>query len=405
MLRIDKRLRTESYRIEVNDRVLIRGGSYKGIVWGLVTLLQSATGNGDAITIPHMTVADEPSSPYRGVLIDLARQWHPIATVKQVVVLCHWYKIGYLQLHLTDDQSWTFPSTAYPKLATPGRQYTLAELRDLEAFAAARGVTIVPEIEMPGHSGSPVAAIPEIVGHDPLSGNTMCPGRESTYEFLDTLIGEVCSVFKSTPYFHIGADEVDKGAWAGCKYCNVYRKQNDIADEDELYRHFIVRMNKIVKKHHKKIIVWEGFRVEGKIAIPKDITVMEFECAYELPQNLVKAGYTVINTSWQPLYVVNSRNWSPEQILAWNMYRWENFGDWSKAYPNGIDVSPTPLIIGAQMCAWEQPAEVEIPSLRERVPAISERVWDHKTQREYADFSKRLAGTDAELTKLLSGID
>jgi hexosaminidase len=312
-------------------------------------------------------------------------------------------KIGYLQLHFTDDQSWTFPSKAYPKLATPDRQYTLEELRELEAFASTRGVTIVPEIEAPGHSMALIHALPEVVGNDPLAAgsNALCVGRESTYQTLDTILGEVCDVFKSTPYLHIGADEVNKSAWTQCKHCIEYRKQRGIENEEELYRHFINRMNDLVKKYGKRTIVWEGFKVTGKISISKDITVMEFESLYEMPQNYVAAGYAVINTAWQPLYVVNEKNWTPEKIFSWNMYRWEHWISQSPAYPNGIDVPETPLIVGAQMCSWEQPAKDEIPSLRHRLAAMSERVWDHSTRRTFADFSARLESADAKLTKLL----
>ena len=144
----------EAYELEVSDRAVVKGGSYKGVVWGLVTLLQSANADNGKVVVPQMKIADQPYAEYRGLSVDLARRWHPIETVKQAVVLAHWYKIGYLQLHLSDNESWTFPSTAYPKLATPGRQYTLDQLRDLESFAAARGVTIVPSLEMPGHSGA-----------------------------------------------------------------------------------------------------------------------------------------------------------------------------------------------------------------------------------------------------------
>jgi hexosaminidase len=400
-LKIDKNLKKESYQIDVSDRVVIRGGSYQGVAWGLVTLLQTAEADQGKVVVPRMKIADEPYAPYRGLEIDLARRWHPIETVKQAVVLCHWYKIGYLQLHLTDNESWTFPSKAYSKLATPGRQYTLEQLRDLESFANARGVAIVPEIEMPGHSGIICAALREEVGNEPFSSIAMCPGRESTYKVLDTIVGEVCEVFKATPYFHIGADEVNKTAWASCKHCIDYRKRHDIENDEELYRHFIVRMNEIVKKHGKRTIVWEGFKVQGKIPVPKDITVMEFESLYELPQNYVAAGYSVINAAWQPLYVVNGTNWPPEKIFSWNMYRWEHWLNFSKAYPNGIDVPESPLVLGAEMCSWEQPATIEIPSLRERLAAMSERLWDHKTRRTFSDFSARLKAADAKLTKLL----
>jgi hexosaminidase len=402
-LKIDKQLSAEAYLLDVNDRAVVKGGSYKGVAWGLVTLLQSANVENGQIVLPRLKIADRPYAEYRGLLVDLARRWHPIETVKQAVVLAHWYKIGYLQLHLTDSESWTFPSTAYPKLATPGRHYTLEQLRDLESFAAARGVTIVPCLEMPGHAGTLVNAMRTVVGDDPLVPATgaICPGRESTYQVADTLVGEVCDVFKSTPYYHVGGDEVDKSAWTKCKHCSDYRKRHGIGNDEDLYRHFLVRMDEIVKKHGKHMIVWEGFKVGGKITVPKDVTVMEFESLYELPQNYVAAGYKVINTAWQPLYVVNDRNWSPEKILSWNMYRWESWWDRSAAYGKGIDVPPTPLVIGAQMCSWEQNADIEISSLRQRLAAMSERVWDHKTRRSFADFSTRLQSTDAKLTKLL----
>ena len=402
-LKIDKQLAGEAYQLEVADGAVVKGGSYKGVVWGLVTLLQSANADGGNVVVPRMKIADQPYAEYRGLLVDLARQWHPIETVKQAVVLAHWYKIGYLQLHLTDNESWTFPSTAYPQFATPGRHYTLDELRDLESFAAARGVAIVPSIEMPGHSGTAVNALPMLVGDDPLvpATSALCPGRESTYKYADTLVGEVCDVFRSTPYYHIGGDEVDMSAWAKCKHCISFRRQHGIESDEELYRYFLVRMDEIVKKHGKRMIVWEGFKAAGKIPVPKDITVMEFESYYELPQNYAAAGYKVINTAWQPLYLVNDRKWSPEKILSWNMYRWEHWLPSSAAYGKGIDVPPTPLVIGAQMCSWEQPASAEIPTLRQRLAAMSERVWDHNTRRTFADFSNRLENTDSKVTKLL----
>jgi hexosaminidase len=402
-LKIDRRLRGEAYQLEVGDRAVITGGSCKAVAWGLVTLLQAATVENGHVVVPRMKIADRPYAEYRGLLVDLARRWHPIETVKQAVVLAHWYKIGYLQLHLTDNESWTFPSTAYPELATPGRQYTLEQLRDLESFAAARGVTIVPSLEMPGHAGTLVNAMPAAVGDDPFVPATgaICPGRESTYKVADTLVGEVCNVFRSTPYYHVGGDEVNKSAWTACKQCIDYRKRHGIENDEELYRHFLVRLNEIIKKHGKHMIVWEGFKVAGKIQIPKDVIVMEFESYYELPQNYVAAGYKVINTAWQPLYVVNGRNWSPEKILSWNMYRWESWVSYSAAYGKGIDVPPTPLLIGAQMCSWEQEANIEIATLRQRLAAMSERVWDHKTRRTFADFTIRLQSTDAKLTKLL----
>lgn len=164
-------------------------------------------------------------------------------------------------------------------------------------------------------------------------------------------------------------------------------------------------MNEIVKKHGKKTIVWEGFHKDGKTEIPRDVTVMVFESLYNIAPDLIAQGYSVINTSWQPLYVVNQRNWSPEYIYGWNMYRWENWWDQSKAFKNPITVPPTKMVLGAQICAWEQPEQAEIPSLRLRLPALSERLWNPDSGRDYKDFADRLTtGLDPMLTKVLPAL-
>lgn len=277
----------------------------------------------------------------------------------------------------------------------------MAELRDLEAFARVRGVTIVPELETPGHATAMVAAMPELFLPGSKNPNAVCAGREKVYEALDTLVGEICDVFPSTPYFHIGGDEVDYNAWKNCADITAYMAAHKIETPVELYRHFLVRMNEIVKRHGKKTVVWEGFHREGKTAIPRDIIVMAYESKYNLPQDLIADGYQVINAAWQPLYVVNGKNWTPEYIYRWNLYRWENWWDQSKAFPNGIDVKPTPQVIGAQMCAWEQPESLELPSLRQRAAAMSERIWNPTAGRTYLEFAGRLRETDAKLTLLL----
>jgi hexosaminidase len=172
---------------------------------------------------------------------------------------------------------------------------------------------------------------------------------------------------------------------------------------DELYRHFLVRMNDIVKRHGKKTIVWEGFSKIGKTCIPRDVTVMVYECKYNVPQDLLADGYHIINTAWQPLYIsgVLSRMWSPECIYRWNYYRWENWWEQSKAYKNPITVEPTPQVLGAQMCAWELVQEKELPLLRDRLAAMSERAWNPDATSSFADFSRRFQVTDAGLETLL----
>ena len=146
--------------------------------------------------------------------------------------------------------------------------------------------------------------------------------------------------------------------------------------------------------------VWEGFRKEGQVPVPKDIIVYAFETNRYLPNDLVADGYTVVNTSWKPLYVVNKKKWEPKTIYNWNMWRWEN---WFPKAPSftPIQVEEHPLIVGAQMCAWEQPEKVEFPSLRMRLPALNERIWNTEKQVPYEVFIQKLDETDKKLSLLV----
>jgi hexosaminidase len=405
VLKLDAALAGETYRIEVKDTATVSGGNYAAIAFGTVSLLQSVAMEQGKPALPGITVRDEPAVGFRGLMVDAARQWHSVGTLKQIIELCRWYKIRQLQIHFTDDQSFTFPSTAFPKLQTPERHYTVEQLRELEAYARDRGVEILPELETPGHASAMVKQMPEVFANNPPSGNVICPGREETYRALDTLIGEMTDIFRTTPYFHIGADEVGMDPWKACKDCQACMAAQKLDDVKELYRYFVVRVNEIVKKRGKKMIVWEGFHKDGKTEIPRDVTVMVFESLYNIAPDLIGQGYSVINTSWQPLYVVNQRNWSPEYIYGWNMYRWENWWDQSKAFKNPITVAPTKMVLGAEICAWEQPEKAEIPSLRLRLAALSERLWNPDAGRDYKDFADRLSSSlDPMLSKVLPAL-
>ena len=277
VLKLDPAMEGEFYRLDVEYTAIVRGGNYAAIAFGTVSLLQSIVLEQGTPALPGVAIRDEPSVGYRGLMVDVARQWHGVGALKQIVELCRWYKLRQLQLHFTDDQSFTFPSTAFPNLATPQRHYTLEQLRDLEAYARDRGVEILPELETPGHASAMVKQMPEIFANNPRAGNVLCPSREETYRALDKLVGEMTGIFRSTPYFHIGADEVGMDPWKTCKDCQAFMTAHKLDDVKELYRYFIVRMNEIVKKHGKRTIVWEGFHKEGKTEIPREVTVMVFE--------------------------------------------------------------------------------------------------------------------------------
>jgi hexosaminidase len=160
-LSLDSNLKGETYRLTVADRAAVSGGSYNGVALGTVTLLRSLHTAGDKVSLPRLTVEDVPGLDYCGAMLDVARKPYALATLRECVQVCRFYKIRYLHLHLSDENAWVFPSTAFPKLGSGNfawaggdkpAVYKLAELKELVAFADARGVTLVPEIEMPGHS-------------------------------------------------------------------------------------------------------------------------------------------------------------------------------------------------------------------------------------------------------------
>jgi hexosaminidase len=182
---------------------------------------------------------------------------------------------------------------------------------------------------------------------------------------------------------------------------------------DEIYRYFIVRMNDILKKKNKTMCVWEGFKRNGKVSIPNDIIVYPFESLYNLPNHLEEDGYKLVNTSWVPLYVVGSgvkngsipRKWSPEKIYDWNMWQWENWYHKSPATENPIQLNKSSSVIGAQICAWEQTDEAEIPSLRRRIPTFSERVWNTEKKLPFDSFYKLTNFTDTKLSHLINSTE
>ncbi len=422
VLGLDSALVGEDYALEVADRVLVCGGNPRAVAWGTVTLLQSLQGGvKEPGEFPCLRVKDRPVLGYRGLMVDLARQWHPIESVRMLVALCRWYKINTLHLHLTDDQSFTFPSRAYPHLSTSGRHYTREQLLDLEAYAQAGGVTLLPELDVPGHSRALLTALPELVGcaeseAGPAINPTklssgelvarginkdLCPGREGTYAVMETLIGEMCEVFRATPHFHIGADESERLAWKSCPHCRARMAAEGLANEEELYRYFLIRLNEMVKKHGKQTIVWEGFAPGGMLKVPTDVAVMVFESDYHLAPDLLAAGYPVINTSWQPLYVVGpGLCWPPASIYRWNPWRWETPWERSPAYRKPIQIAPTPAMWGAQLCSWGQKDPEELPSLRERLAAMSERAWA-PDRADLGDFFGRLEHTDRQCSRFI----
>ncbi len=400
LLAIDRTLAAEEYRVNIADSSLVSGGSAKAVAWGCATVLQLARVVDGRLTVPKVKIADRPDCEYRGLLVDVARQWHPLETLLPLVDLCWLYRISHLQLHLTDDQSFTFPSKSFPRLATKGRSYTEQELAGLEAYSRARGVTLVPELDMPGHCGAMIGAMPELFRASEKHHATINFASPRVVAAMETLVDEMLAIFASSPWFHIGGDEADLAHVHENQDFQKAMKREKVGDVHELYCRFLQHMNDFVKKRGRRTLVWEGFSHASRDLIPTDVTVMAYEAAYHLPDCLLRDGYVLINTSWEPLYVVNERCWPPQEIHAWDRFYWKHFLEGFPAF-KGLRVEPTPQVIGAQMCAWEQPADLELSSLRLRLPAMSERLWNPDSGKDYQDFAARLAITDRRLDQLL----
>jgi len=398
-LKLDPALKGLAQRIELSPAaLLVEGVTYQATAMASVTLLQALQQKpGGALGLPHLLVEDKPGSQYCGIMLDVARQWHPIEYLYEVVDLCRLYKVAFLHFHFTDDQGYRLPSAAYPKIPSPGASYSMQEMRDFIAYADAHGVTVVPEIELPGHSSALQGAMPEIFGaKNPDTGKFDSLGviniaNEDIYPVLDTLIGEACDLFKSSPYFHMGADETQFGGF----FANPTVKAQLAAlnakgvKSQEIFAHFINRVNAIVKKHGKQTICWEGFG--SNEPVDKDVIIMAWHGSSYAPQALLSAGYRILNVPWTPAI-----SWSVRQNYEWNKWLL-NLNEQSQSR----QFEATPQVIGGQMVFWEQGPTVAIPTFRDKVPARQERLYSPWACRSFEDFFARFAHTDAMLEKLL----
>jgi hexosaminidase len=412
-LTVDPGLPEDTYRIAIVDTTILAGGSLRALQGAIASLLQlvhQAGPAGSVWSVPRCNITDTPSYPYTGLMVDLARKWHPVHVIEQCIVLCWWYKVRYLHLHFTDKPSYTLPSDAFPKLPTKHRHYTREEIADMNVFARDHGVTIVPEIDLPGHSRALVRAYPKLFGLKPFKlgrpvhDGVANIGKEESIAAISEIIKETCELFPDSPYFHLGADEVKYDALKGDPDVVKSMAVRGFNDVQELYRQFIVRMDDVVRQTGKIMCVWEGFGPEGNVSIPKDIPVFVFESWWNTADKLVADGYQVVNTSWQPIYVTRKHSWTPEQVHAWHPRRWENWSKTSKAFATPITIEQTPLLLGAEMCSWSQEAAVEIPRLRARIAAFVDTTWNKEKKRTFGAFSEALAVQDAKLELILQTI-
>ena len=418
-IEFDEKVVKEGYEIIINDKVLIKASDIHGAAYALSSIMQLAKLKEGRLCFNKCVITDKPDKDYRGLMIDLARKWHPFSSLLKYVDICWFYKIKYLHLHFIDDQGYTLPSKAFPKLSELSRCYSFEEIERLCKYAKARGVELIPEIEMPGHIKILNMAYPEIFADCSEEGqersiitesgvtmdasSVICPGSEKAFAGIKSLIDEVCEMFDCR-YIHLGGDEVNTKAWESCSVCKEYMKNNNISDVEELYCDFTGRITDYALSKGVTPIIWEGFKRKYSKMISKDVIVIGWECHYQNPDELFEDGYKIINCSWQPLYVVPSliQRWGIREILSWNVYEWQHWWEKSAATLNPIHLPESDRVLGGQLCVWEQTFEREVGFAAENIAALSERVWAVKRIRTFEEFSDAYIIQSDKLFKLIS---
>jgi hexosaminidase len=423
---LDSSAPKNGYTLNIDKHIVVTAADYARMTCGVASawqLIDKLPGKDQVLSAPKVTIMDFPDLHYRGVLVDVARKPNPIEILLETIDLMHFYKFNYLIIHFSDDQSYTLPSKAFPQLPTNveagGRKYksyTLEEIKRLVEYARAHGITIIPEVEVPGHAAQLVKKLPEHFSYkDPKTGkyrggNCINMVSEKSYEAYGKLLDEIVEMFPYSPYIHIGADEV----WSVPQrkydtYKEYTRKHNlkraEKGDLNELLCHFICRVNKMVNDRGRKSIVWEGFHGKGteNASVPTNIIVLAWNTSYQKPQSLCANGFNLVNCTWMPLYVVPPQNrfHTQERVFDWNYRLWDH---WKPGIQPIQLQEDNDQVIGTQICVWEQWHEVVIPLLSKLMPAVSERTWNPDSELTFKQFETQFSNIKKYVKKVVNPV-
>jgi len=431
--KLDNESNNEAYQLEVSkNRITITGESV-GLFYGVQTLLQiiqKVKTNKIDIEIPGYSINDKPRFSWRGMHLDVSRHFFNKEDIKKYIDILAMHKINIFHWHLTDDQGWRIEIKKYPKLTTIGAWredtsselwnlednqrepsdnrgvyggfYTQDDIREIVAYALQRGITIVPEIEMPGHSAAALVAYPEyscfgLQKHVPSGGyvgenwgfsDPYCAGNEETFVFLQNVLDEVLELFPSK-YIHIGGDECSKNRWSQCPKCQERIKSEGLKDEYELQSYFIHRIEKHLKSKGRKIIGWEEI-LEGGINSSSIIMPWKYETALKVSEEAARNGnkvimspskYTYFNSQWPNDKAILKRDLSLETVYSYLPISSE------------LDTSLHSSIYGLEGCVWTEHIktlnDIEYQSVL-RIAALAEVGWTYSENINFTDFKHRL---------------
>lgn len=425
----DKQTPPEFYSLDIAPRGIWLYGDEAGQFYALQTLLQllPPAFKGSA-TIPGAIIEDAPRFGYRGMHLDVARHFMPLSFVKKYVDLMATYKFNQFHWHLTDDQGWRIEIKKYPKLTTVGSKrpetmveknfnpykgdgvpvegfYTQDEIRELVAYAKARRINVIPEIELPGHSSAALAAYPELGCKDNYTykiqttwgifKEVFCP-TDTTFGFFEDVLAETIALFPDSPYIHIGGDEVLKDQWKESAYVQDLMKREGLKDEHEVQSYFIRRIEKFINSKGKTIIGWDEI-LEGGLA--PNAVVMSWR-GEKGGIEAAKAKHNVIMTPSSALYFDFAQGDArTEPINIGNFLPLETVYNYNPV-PKELTADEAKYILGAQANIWTEyiktPEKVEYMAFP-RLMALAEVNWSPLESKNFADFERRLSTHYARL--------
>ena len=418
----------EGYQLTISPKqIKIKAKTDHGAFYAVQTLRQllpadfeNSTFLQKSISIPCLTITDSPQFKYRGMHLDVGRHLYPVAFIKKYIDALAMLKMNTFHWHLTEDQGWRIEIKKYPKLQEIaafrdqtlvgsfnadqqefdgkryGGFYTQEEIKDVVAYAQMRHVTIIPEIEMPGHAQAAIAAYPELgcTGKQlkvaetwGVFDNIYC-SKEETFEFLENVLDEVLELFPSE-YIHIGGDEAPKSHWEKCPNCQQRIKEEGLKDEHELQNYFITRIEKYLNSKGRQIIGWDEI-LEGGLA--PNATVMSWR-GTDGAVEAAKQHHNVIMTPTSHCYFDYYQSDNADEPLAIG-----GFLSLEKVYsfnpiPEELSKEESKYVLGAQGNLWTEyiPNEKQVEYMVfPRIVAMSEVVWSPTENKNYPDFVARL---------------
>jgi hexosaminidase len=422
-LRINKAVghSSEAYSLKIREReLIIEAGGLKGLGWGVQTLRQLWQPASEGYWLPALDIRDEPRFAYRGMALDVSRHFFPVSFIRQYIDLLALYKFNTFHWHLTDDQGWRIEIKSLPRLQEVaawrsgtlighkkelphrfddkryGGYYTQSEIKDIVAYAQQRGITVIPEIEMPGHALAALAAYPQLgctggpyetARFWGIFDDVFCAGNDSVFIFLQQVLDEVMTLFPS-PYIHIGGDECVKDKWKACVRCQQRMQKEGLKDEEELQSYFIKGIEAFVRSRGRHIMGWDEI-LEG--GLPPDALVMSWRG--EAGGIAAAAqGHPVIMTPETHLYFDYYQRMDMAEPLASG-----GFNPLHKVYSydplSRIDSVSRRWVRGVEGQAWSEYYNSEQQAwymLYPRILALAEVGWTDTTRKNYAAFLERV---------------